>query len=72
MKIAGKYSFNKGEIAIQQKYSELFKEVCPVIESVDAHSCKTKVSDEKTMHGRILYAPKQINKQFKTMFFSKM
>jgi len=72
MRIAGKYSFNDGENIIQKKYFELFKEVCSVIESVDANLSKTKESEEITMVGELLFAPKELNKQFKTLFSSKM
>jgi hypothetical protein len=71
MQIAGKYSFNNGEGAIQRKYSTLFKEVCSIIESVDANSCKTKESKEKTMMGQLLFSPTELNKLFKALFLGK-
>jgi hypothetical protein len=72
MEIAGIYSFNYGEKIVQQKYSELFKEVCSVIKSVDANKCKTKKSEEKTMTGQLLYSPTELNRHFKTLFSNKM
>jgi hypothetical protein len=41
---------------------ELWEEIVTVIESVDAEVCKTKVSKEKTMRGKILYSPIELNK----------
>ena len=35
-----------------------------VIKSVDAEKCRTKVSKEKTMKGKILYSPIEMNKSF--------
>lgn len=64
MKIAGKYSFNKGEEYIKQHFPYLLKEVEEVINSVNAENCKIKKSKEKTMHGRILYSPVELNKCF--------
>lgn len=49
MRIAGIYSFNGGQEAIKKLHRAELKEVLQAIESVDAESCKTKVSKEKTM-----------------------
>ena len=42
-----------------------------VIRAVDASQHKTKVSDEKTMTGRMLYSPRSLNKAFKAEFVTK-
>ena len=44
---------------------ELWQEVNDVIAAVDATVCKTKVSKEKTMPGRMLYSPPDMNAAFK-------
>lgn len=68
MRIVGKFSFNGGEDYINQHYKNLLKEVESVIKKVDANSCKTKLSKEKTMHGKVLYSPSELNKLFKEHF----
>ena len=68
MKIVGIFSFNKGKETIDQKYPELLKEVERVISRVSAQNAKTKESLEKTMPGKMLYNPKDLNKAFKEEF----
>ena len=65
MKIAGIYSFYGGVDAVASRYSDLLEEVENCILAIDASQCKTKRSKEKTMRGAMLYAPKQLNSQFK-------
>ena len=51
---------------IGKQYSHLNgKEVKKVIAEVNAEACKTKVSMERTMPGRMLYSPVDMNKEFK-------
>ncbi|MBM4287744.1 MAG: restriction endonuclease [Deltaproteobacteria bacterium] len=47
--------------------SELWKEIQCVISSIDAESCKIKISKEKTMKGKMLYSPIALNKEFKKL-----
>lgn len=68
MIIAGEYAFNNGKETIEKKYSSLLEEVKTVINSVDANKCKTKISTEKTMHGKRLFSPIDLNKEFKEYF----
>lgn len=68
MKIAGKYSFNKGLKIIEKDYKDSLKEICQVINAINADKCKTKKSLEKTMPGRLLYNPRQLNLAFKKAF----
>ena len=68
MIIVGKYSFNKGAEVVQEKYPELLDEVEKVIGAVDAEQSKSKVSKEKTLTGRMLYSPVELNKAFKQEF----
>jgi hypothetical protein len=68
LRIAGIYSFNGGEEAVTRLYPNLLSEVKKAIKSVDASKHKTKESTEKTMRGRMLFAPKSLNKAFKAAF----
>jgi hypothetical protein len=68
MKIAGIYSFNKGEEEVEKKYPRLLEEIKHVISNIDSGRCKVKVSKEKTMRGKVLFDPKAINKEFKKAF----
>ena len=46
----------------------LWDEILDVIERVDAEACKTKISREKTMRGKLLYAPEDMNDEIKNNF----
>ncbi|MGB5157098.1 BglII/BstYI family type II restriction endonuclease [Desulfobacterium sp. N47] len=64
MKIAETYSHLNGlEFLIVHK-PKLWKEIRNVVLSVDAENCKTKVSKEKTMKGKLLYSPIGMNSAF--------
>ncbi len=71
MRIVGIYSFNKGKEIIEKKHSALLKEIREIIESMDVSMYKNKKSKEKTMKGRMLYSPKELNKAFKNKFQKK-
>jgi hypothetical protein len=47
---------------------KIWKEIEAVIRDVDANKLKTKISKEKGMTGRALFAPKELNKRFCTEF----
>jgi len=68
MRLVGRYSFNGGEAAVQQKYSDLLDEAERAVAGVDAGACRTKESREKTMRGRSLYSPVALNRAFKAQF----
>jgi hypothetical protein len=71
MKIVERYSHLNGWEYLQVHHLSLWDEIQEVIESVDAGSCKTKVSKEKSKLGQHLYDPKALNKSFKTLFAEK-
>ena len=71
MRAVGEYSFNGGKEAVQKNYPDLLRDIQHVIKSVDASICKTKESEEKTMSGKMLFSPEELNKQFKTLFSQK-
>lgn len=66
MKLAGIYSFNRGEEVIHDHYPDLRREIEVAIQHIDASLCKTKESEEKTMKGDLLYSPVALNDAFKT------
>ena len=69
LRIAGVYSFNKGQQVVQNKYPDLLKEVKKAISNVDASAHKIKQSKEKTMPGQMLYSPVSLNKAFKKQLY---
>ena len=71
MKIAQVYSHLNGLEFLLVHRPELWNEVKAVIQNVDASLAFNKVSREKTMTGRILFAPTELNRLFKAEFLSK-
>lgn len=71
MKIAEKYSHLNGEEYILVHHKNLYKEIKDVINSVDASIFMTKSSKEKTMIGRMLFSPIELNKIFNRNFREK-
>lgn len=71
MKLVARYSFNNGEKIITGNFPSEYSEVLDVIKHLDASSCKTKVSKEKTMPGEVLYSPIAMNNEFKKLFAVK-
>lgn len=65
MRIAARYSHLNGEEYLLVHHNALWNEIQEVIEGVDAEACKTKVSREKTMRGKLLYSPGDMNDAFK-------
>jgi hypothetical protein len=71
MKIKETYSHLNGLEFILVHKKKLWKEIFDVIHFVDAEKCKTKVSKEKGMKGKLLYSPIEMNKAFKTLLRTK-
>lgn len=71
MRIVAKYSFNDGEKYIKENFLAELSEIEAVISKVDAGCCKTKQSRERARGEKILFAPNELNKQFKRYFNSK-
>lgn len=61
MRIAAQYSHLNGLEYMLVHHKELWREIQEVIASVDAEACKTKVSNEKTIRGKLLYSPVDMN-----------
>lgn len=69
MRIIYEYSHLGGSEILHVRYPEHERAINEVIASVNAR--RLKVSKEKTMTGRKLFAPKDMNKQFHTAFTAK-
>lgn len=65
MKVGARYSHLNGEEYLLIHKPGLWTEINEVISEVDAVSCKTKESREKTMMGKLLYSPTAMNAEFK-------
>jgi hypothetical protein len=68
MKIGAMYSHLNGHEWLLVHRKALWKEIIASIEKINANSYRTKISKEKTMHGKKLFAPKELNKRFKYEF----
>lgn len=68
MKIAQKYSHLNGEEYLLVHHRKLYSEITETIKSIDAGKFMTKKSKEKTMKGKMLYSPVDINKEFNKKF----
>jgi len=68
LKIVATYDFNGGKFAVKNKYETELAQVTSVINSIDARLYKTKESTEKTMMGKMLFSPIELNKAFKREF----
>lgn len=64
MKITQQYSHLNGLEYLLINKPDLWKEIEIVISTVDAEKCKTKVSNEKRMVGKLLYSPIAMNEAF--------
>ena len=65
MRIESRYSHLNGEEYLLVHRKQLWDEVQDVIAGVDAWACRTKVSRERTMKGRRLFSPPDMNQAFK-------
>ncbi len=68
MKIAATYSHLNGIEWLKVHQPQALEEIEQAIASIDANAYKTKESKEKTMVGKKLYSPIDINKAFKDKF----
>lgn len=70
MKIGAMYSHLNGFEWIQYHQKQMWDEIETVIKNIDASQFRTKISKEKTMKGRKLYSPTDLNKRMKDDFES--
>ena len=68
MRLVEHYSHLNGLEYLLVHKKHLWKEIKDVIASVDARQFKTKISKEKTMKGKRLYAPIKLNKSIEACF----
>ena len=71
MKIAATYSHLNGLEYLLVHKPNVWKEIQNVITRVDSSKCRTKVSKEKTMKGKLLYSPIEMNSTFKKLLDEK-
>ena len=71
MKIIETYSHLNGVEFLLVHKPNLWREIKSVIANVDAEKCKTKVSKEKTMKGKLLYSPVEMNTDFRRLLREK-
>jgi hypothetical protein len=68
MRIAQIHSHLNGLEWLQVHHPEILKEIKGVIGKIDATAHRNKISKEKGMKGKALYAPIEINQEFKKLF----
>lgn len=68
MKVIEKYSHLNGEEFLLVHHKQAYDEILRVIKSIKAEKFRTKVSEEKTMMGKLLYNPDALNREFKRLF----
>lgn len=65
MKITNTYSFKNGEKFLKDHHPQELAEVLAAIKNLDASACLTKESREKTMRGKLLFSPRDMNEHLK-------
>lgn len=71
MRLAQVYSHLNGLEFLLVRKPELWEEVQSAVHEVDASLAFEKVSQEKTMKGRILFSPSKLNKLFRDILTAK-
>ncbi|MBN2131385.1 MAG: hypothetical protein JW741_17925 [Sedimentisphaerales bacterium] len=71
MKIRETYSHLNGLEYLLVHKRALWKEIERVVAAVDASKCRTKISKEKTMKGKKLYSPVDMNARFTELLEAK-
>lgn len=71
MKIARMYSHLNGHEHILVHKPHVWDEISETISELDAEACRTKVSREKRMCGKLLYSPTDLNACFKAEFTAR-
>src|SRR3989338_10282922 len=66
MKVINTYSFKGGEKFLKERHPKELAEVLKAIADLDATTCLTKESAEKTMKGELLFSPRDMNHHLKT------
>lgn len=64
MRIVEYYSHLNGYEWLLVHHPQVWKEIQRIVRSIDAKKCKTKISKEKNMIGRVLFSPGALNSCF--------
>ena len=65
MKVVKQYSFKNGEEYIKKNHPSELAEIMSAIQNTDATACLAKISEEKTMIGKLLFSPIVFNHRMK-------
>lgn len=68
MRVVYEYSHLGGSEIMQVTYPDHLREMYSVITKV--HASRSKLSQERTKQGRMLYAPKKMNGEFREAFLA--
>lgn len=68
MRLVECYSHLNGWEFLKVHMPQLWNEIERIVRSVNAENCRTKVSRERRMRGKMLYSPKAMNAALKTGF----
>ncbi|MCK4729781.1 MAG: restriction endonuclease [Candidatus Aenigmarchaeota archaeon] len=71
MRIVENYSHLNGYESLKVHKKQILDEIKNIIKNINANNFKTKISKEKTMKGKNLFNPVEINKAFKEAFYKK-
>ncbi|MCY4577274.1 MAG: BglII/BstYI family type II restriction endonuclease [Candidatus Kaiserbacteria bacterium] len=71
MQVIETYSFKNGEKYIRSKHPKELEDVLSAIRRLNAIDCLTKESKEKTMKGKLLFSPRDMNDSLKMMLHEK-
>lgn len=71
MEIVNTHSLKGGENFLKQNHAQELSEVLESIKNLDATSCLTKESAEKTMKGALLFSPRDMNDHLKIALHKK-
>ena len=69
--IAGIYSFAGGQEYVERNHTEILNEIKAAITEIDASKAVVKESKEKTMMGKMLYSPVELNKAFGDILYPR-
>lgn len=71
MRISGEFSHLNGKEYLLVHHESTLQEIYDVVEAVDASIHLTKISEEKTKKGKLIYNPGSLNNDFKARLYEK-
>jgi len=69
MRIVETFSHLNGLESLEVHQKEILNEIKEVVKNINANNFRTKISKEKTMTGKKLFNPVELNKAFKEAFY---